>query len=139
MKIVLRTLLYLALIVWLGAEIFFPVVAAITFNTLLPDTHTAGTIVGHLLGILHHQRPGFLSFPSSHLVPYLRSRKYPRKMFPEMYSYRELRPRLLAKIMRSYKRFIKPPPSAVVGFMNCAVQQLAFPRRQASRRNPRSG
>jgi hypothetical protein len=53
MKTVLRTLLYLALIVWLGAEIFFPVVAAITFGTLTPDTHTAGTIVGHLLGILH--------------------------------------------------------------------------------------
>jgi hypothetical protein len=53
MKTLLRTLLYLALIVWLGAEIFFPVVAAITFTTLQPDTHTAGTIVGHLLRILH--------------------------------------------------------------------------------------
>jgi hypothetical protein len=53
MRILLRSLLYLALIVWLGAEIFFPVVAAITFQTLRPDTHTAGTIVGHLLRILH--------------------------------------------------------------------------------------
>ncbi len=53
MKILLRSLLYLALIVWLGAEIFFPVVAAITFQTLRPDTHTAGTIVGQLLRILH--------------------------------------------------------------------------------------
>ena len=53
MKTLLRTLLYLALIVWLGAEIFFPVVAAITFGTLQPDTHTAGTIVGQLLRILH--------------------------------------------------------------------------------------
>ena len=53
MKTFLRTLLYLSLIVWLGAEIFFPVVAAITFMTLSPDTHTAGTIVGHLLRILH--------------------------------------------------------------------------------------
>jgi hypothetical protein len=53
MKTLLRTLLYLALIVWLGAEIFFPVVAAITFNTLLPDTHTAGAIIGELLRILH--------------------------------------------------------------------------------------
>lgn len=53
MKILLRSLLYLALIVWLGAEIFFPVVAAITFKTLMPDTHTAGTIVGQLLRILH--------------------------------------------------------------------------------------
>jgi len=53
MKTLLRTLLYLALIVWLGAEIFFPVVAAVTFTTLVPDTHAAGTIVGHLLRILH--------------------------------------------------------------------------------------
>ena len=53
MKTLLRTLLYLALIVWLGAEIFFPVVAAIAFATLQPDTHTAGTIVGALLRILH--------------------------------------------------------------------------------------
>ncbi len=53
MKTILRTLLYLSLIVWLGAEIFFPVVAAITFGTLIPDTHTAGAIVGRLLGIVH--------------------------------------------------------------------------------------
>ena len=53
MKTLFRTLLYLALIVWLGAEIFFPVVAAITFETLRPDTHTAGMIVGSLLRILH--------------------------------------------------------------------------------------
>ena len=52
MKTLLRTLLYLALIVWLGAEIFFPVVAAITFTALRPDTHTAGSIVGELLRIL---------------------------------------------------------------------------------------
>jgi hypothetical protein len=54
MKTLLRTLLYLALIVWLGAEVFFPIVAAITFMTLQPDTHAAGTIVGQLLRILHN-------------------------------------------------------------------------------------
>jgi hypothetical protein len=53
MKILLRTLLYLAFVVWMGAEIFFPVVAAVTFTTLRLDTHTAGTIVGQLLRILH--------------------------------------------------------------------------------------
>ena len=53
MKTLLRTLLSLSLIVWLGAEIFFPIVAAITFNTLQPDTHAAGTIVGQLIRILH--------------------------------------------------------------------------------------
>jgi hypothetical protein len=54
MKTILRTLLYLALMVWMGAEIFFPIVAAITFGTLQPDTHTAGSIVGQLLRILHN-------------------------------------------------------------------------------------
>jgi hypothetical protein len=53
MKTLFRTLLYLALIIWLGAEIFFPVVAAVTFEKLRPDTHTAGMIVGSLLRILH--------------------------------------------------------------------------------------
>jgi len=53
MKTLVRTLLFLALIVWLGAEIFFPVVAAITFTTLMPNTHAAGAIVGELLRILH--------------------------------------------------------------------------------------
>lgn len=52
-KTLLRTLLYLALIIWLGAEVFFPIVAATTFGTLQPDTHTAGAIVGKLLQILH--------------------------------------------------------------------------------------
>ena len=53
MKTFLRSLLSVALIVWLGAEAFFPVVAAITFTTLQPNTHVAGTIVGQLLRILH--------------------------------------------------------------------------------------
>ena len=53
MKTLLRTLLYLALIVWLGAEVFFPVIAAVTFTTLAPDTHIAGSIVGQLLRTLH--------------------------------------------------------------------------------------
>jgi hypothetical protein len=53
MKTLFRSVLSLALIVWLGAEIFFPVVAAVTFKVLQPDTHTAGAIVGHLLRMLH--------------------------------------------------------------------------------------
>jgi hypothetical protein len=53
MKTLLRTLLFLSLVVWIGAEIFFPIVAAITFGALPQDTHTAGTIVGELLRILH--------------------------------------------------------------------------------------
>jgi len=53
MKTLIRTLLLLSLVVWLGAEIFFPVVAAVTFTTLKPDTHVAGLIVGELLRLLH--------------------------------------------------------------------------------------
>jgi len=53
MKTLIRTLIMLALIVWLGAEIFFPVVAGVSFTQLAPDTHAAGQIVGALLRILH--------------------------------------------------------------------------------------
>jgi hypothetical protein len=55
MKTVLRTLISLCLIVWIGAEIFFPVVAALTFTILAPDTHTAGRIVGACLRVLHYE------------------------------------------------------------------------------------
>jgi hypothetical protein len=53
MKTLLRTLLSFSLIAWLGSEVFFPIVAQVTFSTLSPDTHTAGTIVGQLIRILH--------------------------------------------------------------------------------------
>ena len=61
-----------------------------------------------LLGILHHVRPGFLSYPASHLVPYLRKSKYPPDQFQDMYAYRDLRSRLLAKVKRAYRRHILP-------------------------------
>lgn len=63
-----------------------------------------------LLGILHHQRPGFLSYPSSHLVPYLRTKMFPKEQFPELYEYRPVYERLKAKIKRSYRRFSYPDP-----------------------------
>jgi hypothetical protein len=53
MKTLIRTLVMLALIVWLGAEIFFPVIAQVTFTQLAPDKHAAALIVGSLLRILH--------------------------------------------------------------------------------------
>lgn len=59
-----------------------------------------------LLGILHHVRPGFLSYPASHLVPYLRKKKYPPEQYPKMYAHRDVRSRLLAKIQRAYRRHI---------------------------------
>jgi SAM-dependent methyltransferase len=62
-----------------------------------------------LLGILHHVRPGFLSYPASHLVPYLRKAKYPPETYPKMYSYRDLRSRLTAKVKRAYRHPLFPP------------------------------
>lgn len=62
-------------------------------------------LLGCLLGILHHQRPGFLSYPASHAVPYLRTLKFPRDRFPELYKYRDVRSRLFKKIGRAYRRF----------------------------------
>ncbi len=69
-----------------------------------------------LLGILHHQRPGFLSYPSSHLVPYLREKKFPRGTFPKLYEERTLEPRLRAKVRRAYRQAFSPgrwPDSSV--------------------------
>ena len=63
---------------------------------------------GCLLGILHHVRPGFLSYPASHLVPYLRTANYPPERFPEMYRYRDLASRLLAKVKRAYRHPMLP-------------------------------
>lgn len=65
-------------------------------------------LLGCLLGILHHQRPGFLSYPASHLVPYLRDAKFPRTRFPGLYEYRDLEPRMIRKIIRTYRRFSLP-------------------------------
>ena len=62
-----------------------------------------------LLGILHHVRPGFLSYPASHLVPYLRTKKYPPEQYPKMYEYRDVRSRLIAKVKRAYRRAMLPP------------------------------
>ena len=81
-----------------------------------------------LLGISHHQRPGFLSFPSSHLVPYLRSKKYPRAEYPELYEYRSLVPRLKAKVARALKRSRSFDSTLVAGIRRSTVQFLTPPR-----------
>ena len=56
-----------------------------------------------LLGILHHQRPGYLSYPSSNSTPYLRDKKYPLAEYPEMYEYKNVYERLRKKILRTIK------------------------------------
>ena len=61
-----------------------------------------------LCGILHHQRPGFLSYPASHMVPYLRTTLFPPEKFPELYEYRPLADRLRKKVKRAYRRHNLP-------------------------------
>ena len=61
-------------------------------------------LIACFLGILHHQRPGFLSYPCSHLVPYLRNRRFPRNHFPEMYVERNVLERMTAKVHRTLRR-----------------------------------
>ena len=85
-------------------------------------------LLSSLLGILHHQRPGFLSFPSSHLVPYLRSKKFNKAAYPELYDYRPVAPRLKAKV----KRMLKRPPTleldaAIVGIRKSSAQSVQLP------------
>ncbi len=79
------------------------------------------------MGILHHERPGFLSYPSSHLVPYLRDKKYPKDLFPWMYAYKEIRPRLIAKIKRIYKRFGGFSVPVEWTFNACPIESVVFP------------
>ncbi len=81
-----------------------------------------------LLGILHHQRPGFLSYPASHLVPYLRTRKFPREEFPELYEYRAVAPRLEKKIQRAYRRFPDVDPDIPRSCSPKDVASLALPK-----------
>ena len=55
MKTFLRMFIYFAIVVWLGAELFFPIVARVAFAALAPQTHGAGQIVGACLAVIHHE------------------------------------------------------------------------------------
>jgi methylase of polypeptide subunit release factors len=77
-----------------------------------------------LLSILHHQRPGFLSYPSSHLVPYLRDRKFPKGEYPDMYAERDLAPRLQAKLGRIYKTEFTLDRASVIQISQVDVAEL---------------
>ncbi|MCK4814395.1 DNA adenine methylase, partial [bacterium] len=77
-----------------------------------------------LLGILQHQRPGFLSFPASHLVPYLRTRKFPKENHPELYEYRDIAPRLENKIQRVYRCFPTIDPDLPKKCIQCDATTL---------------
>lgn len=110
-------------------DFFHPLTLKETINFAQICRHPGNEfLMGCFLGILHHQRPGFLSYPSSHLIPYLRNKKYPKHMYPEMYSYRELRPRLIAKIARTFSRYPDPPPAADVTFRRAKIENVVLPR-----------
>lgn len=85
-------------------------------------------LLSSILGILHHQRPGFLSYPSSHLVPYLRSNRFPRDRCSDLYTYRDPLPRLRAKVLRAFKR---PPGTTlsdyVTGIRRSTVENVMLP------------
>jgi uncharacterized membrane protein len=49
----LRFLMLLSLVVWIGGLIFFAFVLAPTAFQVLPNTHLAGNVVGRALGKLH--------------------------------------------------------------------------------------
>ncbi|HTV15109.1 MAG TPA: DUF4149 domain-containing protein [Acidobacteriaceae bacterium] len=54
MKTLIRTVVWLPLVIWIGGLFFFSVVAWASFSTV-PDTHVAGTIVSKCLHFLHHE------------------------------------------------------------------------------------
>jgi len=58
MKTLLRTIVWLALVVWLGGLLFLPFAAVAAFGTV-SDTHAAGTIVAKCLNVAHHE--GFIA------------------------------------------------------------------------------
>ena len=70
--------------------------------------HPSPFLAACLLGILHHVLPGFLSYPTSAEAPYLRRVTYSPDRFPHLYTYRDLRSRLLAKVKRSYRQHRLP-------------------------------
>lgn len=58
MRFVLRSLILLLLILWVGADLYFPVLAWAAFSTL-PSAHLAGMIVAKSLKTLHNE--GFVA------------------------------------------------------------------------------
>jgi hypothetical protein len=54
MKTLIRTIVWLPLVIWIGGLFFFSVTAWAAFSTV-PDTHVAGTIVAKCLHVLHHE------------------------------------------------------------------------------------
>jgi DNA methylase len=60
-------------------------------------------LFGCFLNLLHHQRPGFLSFPAAHVTPHLRPSLFPKHEFAHLYEYRDVFSRLQKKVDRTLK------------------------------------
>ena len=54
MRTLVRALVFLLLVLWLGGVMFFPVLAWASFSSIA-DTHAAGTIVAKSLRVLHYE------------------------------------------------------------------------------------
>ena len=54
MRTLLRGIILVLVVLWVGGILFFPVVAYVSFSNL-PDTHTAGTVARICLHILHQE------------------------------------------------------------------------------------
>jgi hypothetical protein len=80
-----------------------------------------------LMGILHHQRPGFLSYPASHAVPYLRTAKFPRSEFPVLYEYRSVLDRLERKVERALRRVPELDPKLIRSIHSTDASALRIP------------
>lgn len=78
---------------------------AVAWSSIL-RTENEHFLFGCFLNLLHHQRPGFLSFPAAHVTPHLRSSLFPKRTFPELYEYRQVRSRLQKKVERTLKHGI---------------------------------
>ena len=87
-------------------------------------------VLACILGILHHQRPGFLSYPSSNLVPYLRSKKFPPSSYPELYKFRPIEPRLISKVNRALRRPpARPIDKLVHSIHHARVEDMKMPKK----------
>ena len=100
----------------------------ITWSTLFKENEN-WHLLSCLLGILHHQRPGFLSYPSSHTVPYLRTKNFPKTDHPQLYQYRNVEERLDRKFSRSLRRLPQLDQSLSRDCYSVDAAQLRFPGR----------
>jgi DNA modification methylase len=82
-------------------------------------------LFGCFLNLLHHQRPGFLSFPAAHVTPHLRSSLFPKQEFAHLYEYRDVLSRLHKKVQRTLKHGVP---------LNDQIDRAAFVGDAASKR-----